>query len=405
MRRALWYFAKVGVLIALFFWLQANPGTVAIDWGGSVYQAPLIVALGFAILVLGAAAVGYHILRGLMKSGRWYRRVRSESRNARTVESLSQGLVAVAVGDVDAATQAAKKAARLQPDAPLSLLLQAQTAQLTGDDQAAAKFFEAMSARPETAVFGLRGLVQQALRVGDVLRAKVLTQKAMALKPSTGWIYATLFDLESQRGDYEAAESVLRQAIANRAMEGDLARRRIADMLLARAKVLIADRQISDAAVLERRAYQEAPRHIPALTTWIGRLVEQRKASEAERVAKSAWRRRQDPALMQAILAIYPEQPFGDRLKRLKRYADLGPGLEVDLALAETALSARDFTLARRVLTKHGDGVGARDPRYLQLMADLERAEGNNDAAGDWDQRARQARDNSMMVRRLEATA
>jgi HemY protein len=405
MRRALWYFAKVGVLIALFFWQQANPGTVAIEWGGYVYQAPLIVALIFAILVLGAGAVGYHIFRNLMKSGRWYRRLRGESQNARAVESLSQGLVAVAVGDVGAATQAAKKAARLQPGAPLSLLLQAQTAQLTGDDQAAAQFFEAMSARPETAVFGLRGLVQQALRAGDVPRAKTLAQQALALKPSAGWIYATLFDLERQRGDCEAAESVLRRAIDNRAMDEDLARRRIADLLLARAEVLVAGRQINDAAALERRAYQEAPRHIPALTTWIGRLVEQGKASEAERVAKSAWRRLQTPALMQSILAIYPEQPFVDRLKRLKRYADLGPGLEVDLALAETALSARDFAFGRRVLSKHGDGDGARDPRYLQLMADLERAEGNDNAAGDWDQRARQARDNSMMVRRLEATA
>ena len=76
-----------------------------------------------------------------------------------------------------------RAAPTLVDDRPLVTLLSAQAAQLDGDEQAAAKFFQAMSEKPETAFLGVRGLLVQAMRREDWDQALTLARRAYRLDP------------------------------------------------------------------------------------------------------------------------------------------------------------------------------------------------------------------------------
>ena len=71
------------------------------------------------------------------------------------------------------------KAESLLGDPPLTMLLSAQAAQLSGDEKAAGKFFEAMAqqSEPETRYLGLHGMLTQAMHDGDQEQALELARQ------------------------------------------------------------------------------------------------------------------------------------------------------------------------------------------------------------------------------------
>src|ERR687888_327363 len=69
-------------------------------------------------------------------------------------------------GDAVEAQRQAKQAGDLLNDPPLTLLLEAQAAQLGGDEKAATRYFRAMLDHPEASFLGLRGLLMQSLKTG-----------------------------------------------------------------------------------------------------------------------------------------------------------------------------------------------------------------------------------------------
>ena len=82
----------------------------------------------------------------------------------RGYKALTQGMVAVAAGDAQEARRQARKAENFLADPPLTMLLSAQAAQLSGDDKAAGKFFKKMSERKDTKYLGIHGMLNQAIQ-------------------------------------------------------------------------------------------------------------------------------------------------------------------------------------------------------------------------------------------------
>src|SRR6185312_12175791 len=140
---------------------------VALTWQGWEIDTSVAV-MGFATLVVALAlAVLFTLLRLILRGPRAWARGRRERRRQQGYRALTQGMVAVAAGDAEEAQKLARKADSLLAEPPLTLLLSAQAAQLSGDEGAATRYFTAMLERPETEFLGLRGLLMQALRGGD----------------------------------------------------------------------------------------------------------------------------------------------------------------------------------------------------------------------------------------------
>ena len=378
----------VAGLIAAGVFFADHPGQVAIVWQGWQIETSVGVLIAAAALAALVAGLLYSLAALIIRTPRRLGRRRRERRRRSGYRALSRGMVAVAAGDAQEARRHARKTELLLADPPLALLLSAQAAQLDGDENAAKKFFTAMLERPETEFLGLRGLLNQALRANDCDTALRLSERALALRPSTQWAALSRLGLEARAGRWEAARQTLALAEKRRLIPPERARhyRGVIRYELSRA-ALDADEP--------RRALKlaaEAQGLTEDLATpaahYARLLVGQKRIGRAAGAIERAWRTAPHPELAQVYGAIYDSEPPLARVKSFERLAAQNPAArESHLAVAEAAFGAQLWGEARRHLEEAlGGGVTT---RLCLVMARLEEAEhGEPESQREWLDRA-----------------
>ncbi len=384
MRKALLFFLKVGLLVAAAVWIARRPGTVQIEWQGWLIETSVgVLALG-ALMIAILAAVLYSLWRFLLGSPGAFGRYRQSARRERGYLALTQGMVAVAAGDREAARKFARKADVLLNEPPLTLLLSAQAAQLNGDEQAARKYFEAMLERPETEFLGLRGLLTQALKAGDGRRAAELAQRAQALQPKAQWPALTLLELEAKEGHWTDAEDALEKAVKAKAIPAAEAPRHRAALLAERARMAAALGRTEEALTLAQKAHDLNPGLIPAAALLATLRARTGNAKAARRAVENAWRIQPHADLADAWGEAGGEADSLARVKRFEALVALDPGsVEGHLALARAAIVAKLWGEAANHLRIARDM--APTARVHRLLAELSRAEhGDGAEAREW---------------------
>lgn len=384
MKKALLFIAKVALLVAVAVWIARHPGTVSIEWRGLVLDTSVGVLAMALLLAALTGAVLYSIWRFVTAGPGAFGRRRSGARRERGYLALTQGLVAVAAGDREAARRFAAKAETLLNDPPLTLLLSAQAAQLDGDEGAARGYFEAMLRRPETEFLGLRGLLTQALKEGDHAAAAKLARRAQALQPKAQWPAMALLELETREGRWIAAEEALEKAVRAKAVAAADVPRHRAALLAERARIAAGQGRAEEAIGLAQRAHDLAPGLVPAAALLATLKAQAGNAKAARRAVENAWRLGPHPDLAEA----WGEAGGpADALARVKRYEALvaltPSALEGHLALARAAIAAGLWGEARNHLRIAQDA--APTARVFRLWAELVRAErGDGPEARDW---------------------
>jgi HemY protein len=369
-------FVVVASLVAVAAtWLADVPAVVKIEWQSYEIGSSLGVLVG-AVLALGLVlAALVELYRWLVGAPRRIRRHRQEVRTLRGYQALGNGLLAAASGDALRARALGAEARRMLGNAPAILLLDAQTAQLTGDDRAAAASFRRMLEAPASELMGLRGLLSQAMRGGDREEALALARRAYARAPEAPWAVSALFELlTGARRWSEALGVVDRLAALGLATAEEVVRHRAALHHL-RADELALERRPMEALKEERRALKVLPGFAPAAAQ-AGRLAHRLgRDRESRRLIEEAWQAAPHPELARAYADLAPNERPGERLRRFERLrARAADHPETRLALAELALLAGRLDAAREhldlVLAKGGTA------RACRLMAELERAAG-----------------------------
>jgi len=384
MIRALWFIAKVAIVVAIAVWLANRPGTVTIDWQGYIVELGFGIAVLIAVAALGAAALLYRLVRAIVRAPRNIGRYSRSRRRERGYQALTRGMVAVAAGDAATARKMARKADGLLNEPPLTMLLSAQAAQLQGDDRAAHEYFTAMLDRPETAFLGLRGLLTQAIKSGDRVEALQLARRAQSLQPNTPWLLGTLYDLEARSGDWAAAEGTLQQAVQAGAINAEQGRRHRAALLLERS--FEAERRgRGDAALSHAQAAHDLmPGFVPAAARAARLLVSAGKHKQASKAVDRSWRIAPHPELADAYREVVAGYDPLTRVKLFEKLRNQAPNdAESHIAVARAALDAQLWGEARQHLNKALEIKPSR--RLYRLLADLERSEHNDeDAARAW---------------------
>jgi HemY protein len=384
MIRALWFLLKVAVVIAAAIWLADRPGTVSVHWLGYAVEAPFWVALLVTLAALGIAALGYRLIRALIRTPHRIRRHSRVRRRERGYRALTQGMVAIAAGDAQTARKMARKADGLLNEPPLTMLLSAQAAQLQGDERAAREYFTAMLERPETAFLGMRGLLTQAIKSGDRVEALTLARKARGLQPNTPWLLGTLYDLEAQAGDWAAAEGTLQQAIQAGAIPTEEGRRHRAVLLLERS--FEAERRgRADAALSHAQAAHDMmPGFVPAAVRLARLQLAADRLKPAAKVVERAWRHSPHPELADIYRTIVASYDPLTRVRLFQKLVRQAPdSAESHLAVARAAIDAQLWGEARQHLNRAMEIGPTR--RTYRLMAELDRGERHDeDAAKDW---------------------
>jgi HemY protein len=397
MIRVLLYMAGIALVAAGLIVLADRPGEVSITLENWRAETSVTVAIAAVLALIVLAIVAWMILHHTWHAPRRVAQALRRQRAERGLLALSRGLIAIGAGDVGGARKHADAAKRLAPGQPLTLLLAAQTAQLTGDTASAEENFRAMAQHADTRLLGLRGLFIEAQRRGDYAAARLYAEEAAKAAPSLAWAGQAVMQLRCAAGDWEGALESLERDRKSGAIDKATYRRRRAVLLTAQALSLEhSDRDRARALVLE--AVKLAPDLIPAAVLAGRFLAEAGELRKASSTIEKAWQAAPHPDLAE----VYSNLRFGDsareRLARARTLAAKQPGhVESALAVARAAIDAGEFAEARDAIAPL---LAQPTRRVALLMAEIEEREhGDRGRAREWMRRAlRAARDPAWMA-------
>ena len=389
MIRVILYLLLVALLAVGMAWLVDRPGDVLIIWQGWRIETSVTVTVVAVMLLVLIAVLLWSLVRSILRSPDLIAMYLSHRRGVRGYLAISRGLVAIGAGDAAAARKAASEAERIAPGEPLALLLNAQCAQLAGDRDAAESAFKAMAERDDTKLLGLRGLFIEAQRRQDPIAARAYAEEAANTAPALGWAGQAVLQLRCAAGDWTSALSALdRNSRYGLIDKADYRRNRA---VLLTAQAMAAEERDRDAArSLALDALKLAPTLVPAAAMaarLMGAAGELRRGS---RIIEKAWEANPHPDLADAYAHLRPGNSARERLARVQALEQKAPGHpESALAVAQAALDAQEFTVAREALKPL---LIAPTGRVAALMAEIERREsGDEGRAREWMARALRA--------------
>ncbi len=209
MIRILVYLALIFAAAAGFAWLADRPGEISLVWQGYEITTSLMVGAVALAALFVLLAILLSVLMAVLRAPRLLDGWITGRRRDRGYRALSRGMIAIGVGDVKKAKRNASEAAKLLDHEPLTLLLEAQTAQATGDGAGARAAFEAMLPKQETKLLGLRGLYVEAERAGEHEAARHFAEEAAKASPGLPWAGEALFAYQSSAGEWQGALQTL----------------------------------------------------------------------------------------------------------------------------------------------------------------------------------------------------
>jgi HemY protein len=389
MIRVLVYLVIVAVLAFGAVWFAERPGDVAITWQGRRIDTSVMVLAAAVAAVAVATVMAWSILRAILRAPDLVSRYLRIRRGERGYRAVSQGLIAVGSGDARAAKKFTAEAVRIAPREPLTLLLSAQTAQLSGDRDAAVATFQEMADRDDTRVLGLHGLFVEAQRRHDHAAALAYAEEAAKHASVPVWAGQAVLEFRCVAGDWSGALDRLERNMKSGLIDKRAYRRQRAVLFTAQAQAL-AGSDRARAIALAREAAKLAPDLVPAAAL-AGRLLgEAGERRRAARTIERAWRANPHPDLAVAYAALRPGDSARQRLSRVETLAAKGPAdAEAALAVARAALDAQEFAAARKALAPY---TASPRKRVAALMAELEMAQGDEGRAREWMARALNAR-------------
>ena len=373
MIRILFTLVQIAAVVAIAVWLADQPGAVTIDWRGWRIETTFWLLALAAIVFVIVAIVAYRTWRFLMRAPRKLIEATRASRQRRGYKALTHGMVALAAGDASDAMRHARRASSLLDDAPLTMLLTAQAAQLGGDEAAAKRYFEAMRSNPETAFLAVRGLLTQAVRADNRTEAVRLANEAHALRPKTGWVLEQLFELQIAANQWQAADETMQEAVRNKTIGKTEASKRRAAILVERGRDSRVRGETAAALDHARTAFDLNPELVPAATLYAQQLAASGSKRRAIRVLEDAWRRQPSSEIADAYRTLDSSDDMLAQVKRMQRLLEVAPDhVECQIALGAAALTARLWGEARKHLTSAAEL--APTARVCRLMAELEEA-------------------------------
>ncbi len=381
MIKALIFFAILLGIAAGGAWLADRPGQVIVEWPWLDTEIGVSLLTGFLMLValVIVAIIVWMVLIGMIRIPQSISGFFSGRRRDKGYKALSAGMVAVGVGDLALARKQALKARKLIGSDPMTLMLEAQTAQLAGDATKARQSFEAMLEQDETRPLGRRGLYIEAQRRGDADEAFTMAKAATGDgKKTPGWAGTALFDIQTAAADWKGALLTLSQNHSNKHITKEQFRRRRAVILTAQALEL-EDQPNSAEAMrgLLLEACKLAPGLVPAAAKAAEVLNELKDYRKASKIVEAAWRIEPHPELAEAYAVIKTGDTALERLKRVRAlYALMPDHTESKIAMARACIDAREWAEARSLLAPMIEFHLT--PRLCMMMAELEEGDKND---------------------------
>ena len=377
-----------GVILAGAFaldFLAKDPGTLTLDYGERIYELTLFEAALALVIVILAIMVALTALRFLIALFRfvtgyddnafsfWARRKQTKG-----LDALSKATVALAAGDAKTARKKAEIAQNALGRPELTRLLNAQAAEMSGDEARAKTYYKALAGDEQTALVGTQGLLRHAIAEEDTERALKLAERAAELSPKNPDTLEALYTLQSQQFDWTAARETLTRQERAKLLPKPEADRRHAALALAQAEDAANLGEDDHARALSIEAAKLDPSNVEAVATAARHLIDSGSKRAATKLIGEAWRVKPHPQLAAAFAAIEPDEAPAARKRRFESLFQIHPDhAEVKFLSAELALVAEDWGSARNAIQDLRESEPS--ARSCAIMAAIARGEGEPD--------------------------
>ncbi|HUS54876.1 MAG TPA: heme biosynthesis HemY N-terminal domain-containing protein [Thermohalobaculum sp.] len=378
------------VLVAAGIWgifhLIEDQGGITIQLAGQEFFFPpihfaVLLLIGLAVLWLTLKIIGFilAVLRFIDGDETAISRYFNRSRERRGLEAMAQGMAALAAGDARAARSKAEKAELLLQRPELTRLMNAQAAELAGDDLRAETYYRALAEDPETSYIGVRGLLNRALDKDDIDRALRLAESAAKLRPKEPSVLETLYMLQSRKFDWAGARKTLSAQRRAGLLPKPESNRRDSMLALAQAEDAEELGEADHARKLALEAAKLDPSNAEVVATAARHLVTAGSKRAAAKMIIEAWRRKPASALAAAFAAIEPDESAHERRLRFGKLLNAYPSHpESQLLAAELALVTKDWAGARKAIAEVKEDQPT--ARVCAIMAATARGEGAPEA-------------------------
>ena len=195
--KALIVITKIGLLTLAAVWIANRPGTMTIQWLGYTVETHIGIFIAAAILMIMFFMFAQHLVTSMMSLGKLHQQKTATKKIIRGYDTLTHGLAAIAAGDTDQALKLSEEARKYLPqENGLSLLLEAQTARISGNRVTAYRCFEQLMEHKDTVFLGLRGVLLTSMEQGNTAKALELARIAQKKHKKQKWVIRTVYGLE-----------------------------------------------------------------------------------------------------------------------------------------------------------------------------------------------------------------
>ena len=369
-------------------WLMDLRGGLLLNLGPYQIETSLAVAAIGTLALAVTLAVVWACIRFVINIPQALSHYYSGRKRDKGYQAVARGMMAIGMGDRKTAERASRDADHFLGAEPLVLLLQAQSAQLSGDRLAADRAFRTMLEHDNAKTLGLRGLFIEAQRHGNPEEALSFARQAQQAQPALSWANEALLEWHCQQQDWSQSLVLLQRM--QKQLDKTLYRRQRAVLLTAYATSLHKT-DAETALDLAQEAVKLAPDLVPATVLLAQLLIKRDDLRKASRLLEACWSLAPHPDLAHAYIHLRHGDSPKDRLTRAEVLTRQNPDQsDSRYALAHCAIEARDFARARVLL----DPEIANRPttRFCLLMARLEQLESHDPSAAQrWLARASRA--------------
>lgn len=386
MIRVLSFVLKLALLLSAAIWLAEQDSSVILDWRGYRFETNtaflFVLAVAIVLIISGIARVWGYVTGAPRRVLAW----REESKIHTGLSAYTKGLVAIAMGNPEEAKrQAEKTKTNLPKHEGLGHLLAAQAATLSGDHDAAQQSLKAMAdAKDDAAFLGIRGLLSNAIREGDLKRALKLTNDAQKLEPKSPWIYETRLNLYARLGQWIDAEKIIKQMQKSKFISSDVSKTYQSYVSLELSKEALEQGRRDDALSYARDAAKLNESFAPIAVHYASIIAAEGRANRAASIIEKAWKKSPHPLLANYFYQLSVGLDPADQYKKMQKLIKLHPDHR-DSLMVQASLEAErgHYQQARDALyqlldTEPTTGV------YKMLSTIEEKQNGNVKAIKEW---------------------
>ena len=393
MIRWLLFLVSVTAFAVFCTWLLDNDGEIVVNWLGYRIHTTTTFAVLAAMICLFAIISVMQVVFWLVGTPTRLRYKRQLKKNDQGLTVLTEGFAAIAAGDVSQAKKLSSRATHYLGSVPITKLLAAQTAQLSGQNELAKTHYEAMLEHKTTEEIAIKGLLVQAKQDGDLDKAIFLAEKALNLRLNAQWAVAILVDLYKRTANWPKAEEMISRAAKERVISDVSADRMLGVISIAKSSEAQTTNKLDEALKQAMRGYKRLKTFPPAIARLARVYHSMDNDKKALKLIESTYKQAHHPDLTSAYCEALANESIDKKINRLEKLLEQAPSeTSGHIAIAKLAIDAGHYSKARNHL-KIALSIGE-TPQICNLMAELDRAEQADGSIIDgWLNRAQTATD------------